>query len=98
MTPDFEVRCEELLTRGRALSARIGQGEYGPEYWFESRDISQAHAWIGSVANFFSWCAMPGTYFLEEVGRIVEQPELKGGVPFTIVQKLVGLLEAFRKK
>ncbi|WP_155403751.1 hypothetical protein [Variovorax paradoxus] len=98
MTPDLEARCEELLTRGRALSGRIGHGEYGPEYWFDSRDIPQAHAWIGSVANFFSLCAMPGTYFLEEVGRIVEQPELKGGAPFSVVQKLVGLLEAISEE
>ena len=93
-TPDLAARCMELLERGRAFAHRIGMGEYGPEYWFDARDVPDGQAWIASVANFFSITASPGSYFTDEVGRIVEQAELKSGVPLHTIQKLIGLLAA----
>lgn len=93
-TPDFETRCIQLLERGRALASRIGHTEYGQEYWFNSCDVPIGHAWIASVANFFALTAVPRSYFSDEVRRIVEQDELKGGVPFHVVQKLIGLLDS----
>lgn len=93
-TPDFETRCAQLIARGRTLASRIGNTEYGQEYWFSSHDVPESHAWIASVANFFSLIAVPGSYFSDEVSRIVGQDELKGGVPFNVVQKLIGLLDS----
>lgn len=92
--PDFETRCAHLLARGKAFASRIDNTEYGQEYWFNSHDVPDGHAWIASVANFFALTAVPGTYFSEEVRRIVEQGELKGGVPYHAVQKLIGLLDS----
>lgn len=98
MTPDFQARCSELITRGQALCARIGHSSHGTDFWFEERDIPQAQAWIGSVANLFQLAAMPGTYFVEEVKRTVEQDHLRNGVPFNAVQKLLGLLQSLAEE
>lgn len=98
MTPDFQARCEELLSRGRGLLSSIGHSAYGVNYWFDERSIPQAQAWIGSVANFFRLSATPDTYFMQEVNRIVEDPELKGGVPVHSIQKLAGLLESIAEE
>ena len=91
-TPDIAARCTQLLERGQLFARRIRNSQYGPEYWFDARDVPDGHAWIASVANFFALTAIPGSYFTEEVRRIVEQGELKGGVPLHAINKLLGLL------
>lgn len=94
MTPDLENRCQELLTRGRVLTAKIGIHAGRPDYWFTADDVPALQAWIASVANLFRMCATPDTYFAQEVTRIVEDRHLSDGVPYHTAQKLLGLLES----
>jgi len=94
MTPDLEARCQDLLSRGRALASQISVYKDSPDYWFRPEDVPSLQAWIASVANFFRLCATPDTYFQQECTRIVEDKDLSGGVPYHTVQKLIGLLDS----
>lgn len=95
---DISARCEALISRGKQFVGNIGYYESIPEYWFRTAMIPELQAWIGSVANFFRMTATPDTYFSQECRRIVESEELRGGVPYHTVQKLLGLLHSIKEE
>ena len=46
--------------------------------------------------KFFRLTASPDTYFYQECNRILKDSDLRRGVPFHIVQKLLGLLQSVK--
>ena len=93
---DLQQRCEELITKGLQLVAQIRYFKGSPHYWYRDEEIADIQSWIASVGNYFRLTASPDTYFYQECNRILEDPDLRRGVPFHIVQKLLGLLQSIK--
>ena len=93
---DLQQRCDELIAKGRQIVAQIGYFQGSPCYWYRDEEIADIQAWIASVGNFFRLTASPDTYFYQECNRILEDTDLRRGVPFHTVQKLLGLLQSIK--
>jgi len=93
---DLQQRCGELIAKGNQIVAQIRYFQGRPSYWYRSEEIADIQSWIASVGNFFRLTASPDTYFYQECKRILEDPNLRRGVPFHIVQKLLGLLQSIK--
>jgi hypothetical protein len=96
MDQDLQKRCIELIEEGKQIVGQIGYYESEPEYWYRNSEIAALQAWIASVSNFFRLTATPDTYYHQECARILEDPDLRRGVPFHVVQKLTGLLQSIK--
>ncbi len=97
LTPDLLQRINALLQRGiELLSRRRNDGDYGPTYWVQSDLIPDVQAWITSSANLVSLTTAQSSYFREELERITSNKELTGGAPWALVQKMQGLLSAWK--
>ncbi len=93
---DLQQRCDELIAKGRQIVAQIRYFQGSPTYWYRNEEIADIQSWIASVGNFFRLTASPDTYFYQECNRILEDPDLRRGAPFHIVQKLLGLLQSIK--
>ena len=98
MEKELKSRCEELIQSGDHIVGKIQFYEGRPSYWYRDEEIAEIQAWIASVSNFFRLTATPDTYYHQECVRIVEDEDLRGGVSFHIVQKLVGLLKSIKEE
>lgn len=85
-------RLTALTETGRKLLGQRGSDGDHPQYWVGDHLIPEAQAWITSVASLATLLAPPGSYFLDEVKRITSNENLKAGVPWSSVQKVLGLL------
>lgn len=94
MDAELQNRCKELIERGKAYSSRIKYFRSSPNYWFGSELTSELQAWIASVANLLRIIATPDTYFHQECERVLQDEDLRRGVPYHVVQKLIGLLDS----
>jgi ribosomal protein S20 len=94
MTADLQLRCDELLAKGRELAKRIPVYEGKPHIWYRAEDVPELQAWIGSAANFFRLIATPDTYFHLECKRVLEDERLSRGMPAISISKLLGLLQS----
>jgi hypothetical protein len=97
-SPELEARCSELISRGRTLLGRIRYYQGAANYWFEPQYVPELQQWIASAANLMRLVAVPDSYFTQECNRVVEDDQLKGGVPHHSILKLVGLLESVREE
>jgi hypothetical protein len=87
-------RGAELLRTGNQWCENITRYRGEPNYWFKGDEGAALQSWIASVANFFRITATPDTYFHQECLRVIEDEHLRAGVPFHVIQKLVGLLDS----
>lgn len=81
-------RIEELITRGDATVRSQQKGDF----WM--RDIVAAQSWMTSAANAIQQVAPTGSFFREEIERLMANDQLKGGIPETVVQKVLGVLQS----
>lgn len=83
-------RIDELLNQGNAIL-----GSYrDDDYWI--KEISQAQAWITSAANAILQIAPPKSFYHAEMDRLATHENLKGGIPLTVFEKVVGVLRSVR--
>lgn len=84
---------EQLLSRIQAL---IEQGlvvtRSGSEYWVD--DVARAQAWMASTANVIQQIAPTGSFYRQEMDRLATHPDLKNGIPTTVIQKVFGVLRS----
>ncbi len=92
MEHDLKRRCSELIERGNQTKGQIRYHDGHPNYWFRADEVDNIQAWIASVSNFFRLTATPDTYYHQECTKILKDDDLSGGVPFHVIQKLLGLL------
>src|SRR5207245_760920 len=92
MNAELENRCKELLDQGKIHATRIPSYRGTQNSWYPADMIGELQAWIASVANLIRVMATPDTYYLQECHRILEHKDLSMGVPYLIIQKLIGLL------
>lgn len=99
LNTELAARIDELLERGQCLlGQRRNQGQYGPEYWVDTRLVPEVQAWIASVVNLVAYTTLPNSYFSAECARITSSSELAKGAPWSAIQKLQGLLQALREE
>lgn len=98
MDQNLQTRCIELIEKGKQIIAQIRYYQNSPNYWYRDEETADIQAWIASVGNFFRLTATPDTYFHQECARILDDPDLRRGVPFHAVQKLTGLLKSIKEE
>jgi uncharacterized protein YutE (UPF0331/DUF86 family) len=81
-------RIEDLITRGTATVRSQSKGDY----WM--RDIVSAQSWMTSAANAIQQVSPPGSFFREELERLMANEQLKGGIPEAIAEKVLGVLQS----
>ena len=81
-------RIEELLAGGVATMRSQSKGDY----WM--RDVTAAQAWMASAANAIVQVAPAGSFFREELQRLMANDQLKGGIPEDIIEKVLGVLQS----
>ena len=96
MDKTLQERCVELLGEGKQIAGQIRYYDNRPQYWFQDEELADIQAWIASVSNYFRLTATPDTYYHQECERILEDTDLRRGVSFHIVQKLIGLLQSIQ--
>ncbi len=95
----IDQRLDDLLTAGDRLIKSIPLDDIGrPQYWVPDHNISEYQQWIGSSANLINLVAPPGSMFIEECARIMDDQDTRSGIPSRIIQKLHGLLSATREE
>ncbi len=81
-------RIQELIARGSAtFDPRSTDG-----YWMS--DIVSAQSWMASAANAIQQVAPVGSFFREELDRLMKNEQLKGGIPKTTFSKVLGVLQS----
>ena len=98
MDLELHERCKELIQRGKSLSSKARRMQRAEHYYFGVQLIPELQAWMASVANLFRIIATPDTYFYQECERILQDQGLRNGVPYHVVQKLIGLLDSVREE
>jgi uncharacterized protein YutE (UPF0331/DUF86 family) len=86
MQEQLLARIQELVAQGQTVSRDDG------DYWVN--DVSGAQAWMASAANVIQQIAPVGSFYREEIGRLTTHPELKAGIPSTVLQKILGVLRS----
>ena len=79
-------RIDELVTQGNATVRSQPQDDY----WM--RNVTAAQNWMSSAANAIQQIAPHGSFFRQELDRLVTNEQLRGGVPLSTIEKLLGLL------
>jgi|SRR3972149_7773649 len=98
MDQNLQTRCIELIEKGKLIVGQIHYYEGSPNYWYLNEQTADIQAWIASVGNFFRLTATPDTYYHQECERILADSDLRRGVPFHVVQKLIGLLKSIKEE
>lgn len=94
MKKNIEKRFVELLATGQKLVNTLPHDEDDPVYWVEEGRIAEYHQWLTSVANLVNLIAPASSIFTAECNRLMNDQEIKIGIPTRIVQKMYGLLNS----
>ena len=94
MKKEIEQRFEDLSSDGQGLTNRIPMDKYSPEYWIPEERIPEYQKWIGSAANLIRLIDQPKGTFVIECEKILNDPDIKTGLPSRVVYKMKGLLDS----
>ena len=94
MKENIEKRFTELLAIGQKLTNSFPYDEYGPDYWVEKRRIAKYHQWLISVTNLVNLITPANSIFIAECNRLMNDQEMKDGIPTRVVQQMYGLLNS----
>lgn len=90
---DIIERCKTLIKTGNDY---IKYNEDDDSYWCRIDHIKDIQSWIASSANIIFLTVTKDNYFHQECHKIVNDEDLRTGVPLHTVQKLTGLLESLK--
>jgi hypothetical protein len=74
----------------------IARSPLSGEYW--TRDVVTVQTWMTSAINAIQQVAPPGSFFLQELDRLVANDELKAGIPQTTIEKVLGVLQSVHEE
>jgi len=94
MKENIEKRFTELLATGQKLTNSFPYDEYGLSDWVEERRIAEYHQWLSSVTNLVNLIAPANSIFIAECNRLLNDQDMKTGIPTRVVQKMYGLLNS----
>jgi uncharacterized protein YutE (UPF0331/DUF86 family) len=80
-------RISQLINAGRSLHSR-SRGDY----WMA--DVTAAQGWMASAANAIQQVTSPGSFYRQELDRLMANDELRSGIPEHIIAKVLGVLES----
>ena len=84
-------RTEELIANGITVIRTVNRNDY----WM--KDVVAAQSWIASAANIIQQVSPKGSFFRTELDRLISNDQLKnGGIPISIVEKLLGVLQSLQ--
>ena len=81
-------RIDELISRGNATV----QAQSREDYWI--RDIVAGQSWMASAANAIQQVSPAASFFRVELDRLMSNDQLKGGIPVSVAEKVLGLLQS----
>ncbi|MCE9569068.1 MAG: hypothetical protein K8R10_03505 [Rhodocyclales bacterium] len=84
------ARIDELIAQGQSLARRHSR----EDHWVE--EITPAQSWMASAANAVLQVAPPGSFYRAEVDRLTTHEGLKNGIPTTVLEKVLGVLQSVR--
>ncbi|WP_068858438.1 DUF4145 domain-containing protein [Perlucidibaca aquatica] len=90
MQKEILQRIEELVARGRQVLSRAGD-----KYWVG--DVIAAQAWMSSAANAIVQIAPPGSFYQEELARLVKLPDVNG-IQTEVLRKVLGVLVSIEEE
>ena len=90
---DIVERCKTLIKTGRDY---IRYHEHDDNYWCRSHYMEDIQSWISSSANIIFITVTKDNYFYQECYKVVNDENLRTGIPLHTVQKLTGLLESLK--
>ena len=90
----IEKKFTELLATGQKLTNSFPYGKHGPAYWVEKRRITEYHQWLISVTNLVNLIVQANSIFIDECNRLMNDQEIKDGIPTRVVQQMYGLLNS----
>ena len=90
---DIIERCKALIKTGRDY---ILYHERDENYWCRANYMKDIQSWIASSVNIIFITVTKDSYFYQECNKIVNDENLRTGIPLHTVQKLTGLLESLK--
>ena len=84
------ARIDELINQGQSTIHRYSNDDY----W--ATDLVQAQAWMASAANAILQIVPPKSFYQAEMERLVTHEQLKSGIPTSILEKVLGVLQSVR--
>lgn len=84
------ARIEELLSEGNSIVRQHS----ADDYWV--KNVTQAQAWMASAANAVLQVAPPKSFYYAEMERLATHEGLKNGIPTTVLEKVLGVLQSVR--
>jgi uncharacterized protein YutE (UPF0331/DUF86 family) len=85
-------RFEALIKEGHRLVSLIGSDSHGPKFWVETARIPIYQAWIASASNLIRVVIKGQSHYIDEYKRLMENENMRNGIPAQVVTKLLGLL------
>ena len=81
-------RIDELISRGNATV----RSQSSEDYWM--RDVVDTQSWMASAANAIQQVSPTASFFRVELDRLMSNDQLKGGIPLSVAEKILGLLQS----
>ena len=81
-------RIDELISRGNATV----RSQSSEDYWM--RDVVATQSWLASAANAIQQVSPTASFFRVELDRLMANDQLKGGIPLSVAEKVLGLLQS----
>ena len=58
------------------------------------RDVVAGQSWMASAANAIQQVSPAGSFFRAELERLMSNDQLSGGIPLSVAEKILGLLQS----
>ncbi|MDD5114870.1 MAG: hypothetical protein PHC94_12705 [Methylobacter sp.] len=81
-------RIEELIIRGNSTVYSQSSGDY----WIQ--DVVAGQSWMASAANAIQQVSPVASFFRVELDRLMTNEQLKHGIPLSVTEKVLGLLQS----
>lgn len=92
MRSEVLERISHLINAGRSLL----RSQLHDDYWM--RDVTAAQAWMASAANAIQQVTSPGSFYRQELDRLMANEQLRTGIPENVSAKVLGVLESVHQE
>ena len=90
MQEHVSYRIDELIRVGNGVAHSTSD----EDFWM--KDIISAQSWMTSAANLIQQVAPSGSFFRDELNRLMANDDMKRGIPVKAIKKLLGLLQSIQ--
>lgn len=90
MQEHVSSRIDELIRIGSGITHSTSNGDF----WM--RDVVAAQSWMTSAANVIQQVSPAGSFFRDELSRLMTNDDMKRGIPLTVIEKVLGLIQSIQ--